>query len=107
MIRHVVMWDYSEDCTQEENRLNAIQVKSGFEDLYYAIEGVLSVRVIIDPLPESSADILLAVLLADQEAFDDFMNHPSRLRLQDFINECCDNERVLNFEDNSNEESQL
>ena len=99
MIRHVVMWEYSEDCTEEENRLNAIQIKSGFEDLYYAIEGVLSVKVVIEPLPGSSADILLAVLFSDQEAFDDFRNHPSRIRLQAFIDECCENEHLLNFED--------
>ena len=99
MIRHVVMWDYSGDCTEEENRLNAIQIKSGFEDMYYAIEGVQSVRVIIDPLPGSSADILLAVLLADEDAFEDFKNHPSRIRLLEFIAECCEHERILNFLD--------
>lgn len=91
------MWNYHEDCTDEENRENAIKIKSGLEDLRYAVEGVVSINVIIKPLASSNADIMLDSVFADVQALEAYQNHPSHKRLAAFIRESTQNRMCMDF----------
>ncbi len=99
MIRHVVMWNYDDECSPVENRENAIKIKSGLEDLRYAVEGVVSLNVYIDPLDSSNADIMLDSLFVDAEALAAYQEHPKHQRLAAFLRDCTTNRMCLDYEE--------
>ncbi len=98
MIRHIVMWDFAEGFTPEENRLNAVQIKSALEDMLFAIEGVVFMQVVIDSMETSNADILLDSTFTDVAALQKCYEHPAYERILEFMEECTVNKKRMDFE---------
>jgi len=97
MIRHIVMWDFAEGFTDEENRLNAVQIKSALEDMLFAVEGVEYMRVVIGGMETSNADILLDSTFSDEEALRKYYEHPAHERILEFLEECTVNKKRMDF----------
>ncbi len=85
------MWNYNEEFTPEQNRENAVKIKSGLEDMRYAMDGIVSLQVLIEPLKSSSnADIVLCAVFEDMDAYETYKMHPIHVRLREFIYEYLD-----------------
>jgi len=85
MLRHIVAWNFKEGFTDEQNRENALKVKSELESLINHIDGLVEIRVFIDQLPSSTRNIVLNSLLRDEEALAVYQAHPEHQRVAAFV----------------------
>jgi len=97
MVRHIVIWDYNQKFSKQENKENAKKIKEGLENLIHCIEGIVELKVIINPLDTSSGDLMLYSLFESQEAFDIYRTHPNHLRVASFVADSTQNRRVMDY----------
>lgn len=85
MIKHIVMWQFNEILSIEERVEIATKFKQGLESLVGVIDGVIDVKVIIDPLDTSNRDILLDSSFESVEAMAAYQVHPEHNKIVDLI----------------------
>lgn len=76
MIKHIVTWRFYDTLSASERQSAALKLKHDMEALQTQIDGVLSLAVIIDPLPTSNRDILLESTFVSAEALALYQNDP-------------------------------
>jgi hypothetical protein len=81
MVRHIVAWNYADGFTAEENRKNAEVMKKELENLVGMIDGLVSIKLYIDPLDSSDSDLLLDSLLESEDALKAYLVHPEHVRV--------------------------
>lgn len=70
MVRHIIIWNFADGFTDQENKDNAKRVKEELENLINLIEGIVSIKVSTDPLPSSNGDMCLNSLFESQYRTD-------------------------------------
>ena len=59
MVRHIILWKLKETMTDGEKAAARAEAKRRLEALNGQIEGLISLTVITDRLPSSTADMML------------------------------------------------
>ena len=85
MLRHIVTWNYKDGFSDEENRKNALKVKTELENLTKTIEGIAELKVYINALSSSNKDIVLNSLFLDEKSLSEYQVHPEHKRVGEFI----------------------
>ncbi len=97
MVRHIVMWNYGDGFSDDENRQNAQEVKSQLENLKACIGGIIELRVRIDALPTGNRDIVLNSLFADEAALAAYQVDPEHRRVSKFVGSVMKNRTCIDF----------
>ena len=85
MVKRIVAWNLKEGLTDGEKREQAEKIKAEIEALVDKIDGVLELKVEIEPLPSSTRDIMLSGLFASPEALEAYIVHPEHQRVAAFV----------------------
>ena len=85
MIRHIVMWNFQEKFSAEENLLNAQKIKADLEHLKEIIPGIISLTVSTKALPASNREIMLDGLYESKEALAAYQIHPEHQRVSAYV----------------------
>ncbi|MFV0401150.1 MAG: Dabb family protein [Oscillospiraceae bacterium] len=97
MVRHIVMWNFKEGFTPEENAANAKKIKAELEALTATIPGIVSLHVYIDPVGKSNRDIVLNSLFESEEALANYVDHPDHVRAGGFVHAATDNRACIDY----------
>lgn len=97
MVRHIVLWNFAEGLTQEENKKNAEKIKTELESLKNIIEGVIELRVHTQLLPSGDCDVILDSLFQDQASLDAYAVHPEHVKIGQEVKRCFTNRRCADF----------
>jgi hypothetical protein len=81
MVRHIVAWNYADGFTDDENRKNAEIMKKELENLKDLIDGIVEIKVYINPMDTSDSDILLDSTFESEEALKAYIIHPEHVRV--------------------------
>jgi len=98
MIRHIVMWNYKNGFTEDENKTNAKKVKHELESLTGCIKEIVELRVHINELSTSNMDVLLDSLFENEEALATYKFHPEHQRVAAFIETVLNNRVCMDYE---------
>lgn len=98
MIKHIVQWNHGENFSEAEKKANAEKIKSELESLKDKIEGVVSIRVIINPLATSDRDIILDSEFETEEALQQYQIHPEHVRVSGFVKECVQDRVCVDYQ---------
>ncbi|WP_038300402.1 Dabb family protein [Metaclostridioides mangenotii] len=85
MVRHVVLWNFDEKISNEERIESSKKIKSNLEALGSVIDGVVSIKVSIDPIDSSNVDIMLNSLFESKEALINYQNHTDHKKVGEFV----------------------
>lgn len=83
MIKHVILWQLKEEFSEEEKKRIKLEIKDGLEALVGVVPGLLEVKVNIEGLPSSNADLMLDSLLESEEALKGYAIHPAHVAVAD------------------------
>ena len=59
MVKHMVMWSFKEEIPEEKKPELKAQIKEHLEGLVGVVPGLISAKVVTDPLTSSSRDLCL------------------------------------------------
>ena len=83
MVKHVILWNLKSSFSEEEKQKIRIGIKEGLEGLAGKIPGMTDIRVNIDRLDSSTADLMLDSTFVDEEALKGYAVHPTHVEVAD------------------------
>lgn len=79
MVKHIIIWKLKEELTEAERLVVKASIKEGLEGLAGRIPGLLEIKVYIEGLPSSNADLMLDSTFTDEEALKGYAVHPEHV----------------------------
>ena len=80
MVKHIILWKLKE----ENNCISVKQgIKGGLEGLIGKIPGLVEIKVQIDSLDSSNADVMLYSVFEDEVSLKDYAVHPDHVFVAD------------------------
>lgn len=83
MIKHVILWRLREDIASDEIDSIKAGVKEGLEGLKGKIPGLVDIKVNINGISSSNADMMLDSTFESEEALKGYSTHPEHVKVAD------------------------
>ena len=83
MVKHVILWVLRDELSESEKAEVKKDIKEGLEGLKGVIPGLIDIRVNIDSLPSSNADLMLDSTFESVEALKGYSVHPEHVAVAD------------------------
>ncbi|MGN0495910.1 MAG: Dabb family protein [Lachnospiraceae bacterium] len=83
MIKHMIIWTLKEELSMEEKETVKAGIKEGLEGLAGKIPGLLEIKVHINGLSSSNADLMLDSSFETEEALKNYATHPDHVAVAD------------------------
>lgn len=83
MVKHVILWQLKDELSAEEKINVKKGIKEGLEGLAGKIPGLLEIKVQIEGLASSNADVMLDSSFTDEEALKGYAVHPDHVAVAD------------------------
>lgn len=99
MVKHVILWTLKEDYTADQKAAIKADIKRELEALAGQIPGLIEIKVNIDPLPSSNADLMLDSCFENEAALKAYAVHPAHVAAADgFVRPFTATRLCLDFE---------
>lgn len=96
MVKHIILWKLKEEYNTPEIKNN---MKTGLEALVGVVPGLLEMKIEIEPLPKSNADVLLYSVLESEEALQNYAVHPAHVKAaNELVRPFAENRMCMDFE---------
>ena len=95
MIHHYIMWNYKDDVEDRESV--GQRIKAELEALIDVIPEIKSIKVTLNNLSTSNADILLQSTFESEEALSVYQNHPAHKKAGEYIRTVVTNRMCIDF----------
>ena len=81
MVKHVIIWTLKDDIADKDSVKKGI--KEGLEGLKGVVPGLTDIKVYIDGLPSSNADLILDSTFEDEASLKGYAVHPEHVKVAD------------------------
>ena len=83
MIKHVILWTLKNEYSEEEKAQIKLGIKQNLEGLLGKIPGLSEIKVNINGLSSSNADLMLDSTFENVEALKNYAVHPEHVHVAD------------------------
>ena len=83
MVKHVILWQLKDELSDREKAEVKAGIKAGLEALKGKVPGLIEIKVEINPLASSNADVMLDSTLESEEALKGYAVHPEHVAVAD------------------------
>lgn len=83
MVKHVILWQLKDELSEAEKQNAKQQIKAGLEGLAGKVSGLIDIKVNINGLPTSNADVMLDSTLESFDALKAYAVHPAHVAVAD------------------------
>ena len=82
MVKHVILWTLKDEFSEDEKANIKAGIKEGLESLKGKIPGLVEIKVNINGLSSSNADLMLDSLFENEEALKGYAVHPEHVKAE-------------------------
>lgn len=83
MVKHVILWQLKDELSDSEKTEVKAGIKEGLEALKGKIPGLVDIKVNINPLASSNADVMLDSSFENEESLKGYAVHPEHVAVAD------------------------
>ncbi|SFN97034.1 Stress responsive A/B Barrel Domain [Pseudobutyrivibrio sp. UC1225] len=83
MVKHIILWTLKDELSAEEKEQVKKGIKEGLEGLAGKIPGMIDIKVKINGLASSNADLMLDSTFESEEALKGYAVHPEHVAVAD------------------------
>lgn len=76
MVKHIILWKLKEEHNNDEVKLG---IKENIEALQGKIDGLIEIKIQVEKLASSNADVLLYSVFENEQALKDYAIHPDHV----------------------------
>ena len=98
MVKHIIIWSFREDLSQEERTEATKKIKTELEALQGLIEGLTEIKVNTVPLASSSGDLMLDSTFVDEAALKGYQVHPEHVKAAQFVRSVVGERKCFDYE---------
>ena len=81
MVKHVIVWKLKDEYSAEEKESIKKGIKEGLESLKGKIPGLVDIKVNINGLESSNADLMLDSTFENEDALNGYSVHPEHVKV--------------------------
>ena len=81
MVKHIILWQLKDELSQAERTKAKNEIKNGLEALKGVVPGLKEIKVNINPLETSNADVMLDSTMESFEALKGYAVHPEHVKV--------------------------
>lgn len=81
MVRHLILWKLKESLTTDEKSQVLSDMKEQLEGLVGKVPGLVSLKVVINGMASSNADVMLDSVLENVDALNGYQKHPDHVEV--------------------------
>lgn len=81
MVRHLILWKLKETLSVEEKNKILYDMKEKLEGLVGQVPGLVSLKIVMNEMESSNADVMLDSLLESEDALKGYQNHPAHVEV--------------------------
>ena len=97
MVKHIILWNLKDEFNTKEIKDG---IKTSLENLKGEIPGLLEIKVIINPLETSNADVMLYSVFEDNDSLKGYAVHPKHVYAADtFVRPFTKSRSCMDYED--------
>ncbi len=85
MVKHIILWQLKDELSAEEKKQVKEDIKAGLEGLAGQIPGLLDIKVQIEGLASSNADLMLDSSFDSEESLKGYAVHPAHVAVADGV----------------------
>lgn len=98
LIKHIILWTFNTDFNEAEKGIIVENAKKELEDLPNQIDGLIDLKVHINKLPSSNADMMLESTFTDESALNEYQKNPIHIKIADrFVRPFIDSRLCFDF----------
>ena len=97
MVKHIILWKLKESLTEAEKTAARAEAKRRLEALNGKIDGMISLKVVIDRLPSSNADMMLDSEFENVEALAGYQTNPLHVEAATYVRSVVEARLCLDF----------
>ncbi len=83
MVKHIILWQLKDELSADEKKIIKAEMKASLEGLVGKIPGLLEVKVQIEGLASSNAEVMLDTSFTDEAALKVYATHPEHVAVAD------------------------
>lgn len=83
MVKHIILWTLKDEYSQEEKEAVKAGIKEGLEGLAGKIPGMTDIKVNINALASSNADLMLDATFVDEASLKSYSVNPAHVAVAD------------------------
>ena len=83
MVKHVILWTLKDELSDEEKISVKKGIKEGLEGLKDKVPGIIDIKVNINGLDSSNADLMLDSTFESEDALKGYAVHPEHVAVAD------------------------
>lgn len=83
MVKHIILWQLKDELTTTEKEKIKAEIKEGLEGLQGKIPGLTDIKVNINGLESSNADLMLDSTFEDEASLKGYSVHPEHVKVAD------------------------
>ena len=83
MVKHIILWTLKDELSAAEKEAVKKGIKEGLEGLAGKIPGMVDIKVNINGLASSNADLMLDSTFESEEALKGYATHPEHVAVAD------------------------
>ena len=83
MVKHIILWTLKDELSAEKKEQVKLGIKEGLEGLAGKIPGMIDIKVNINGLASSNADLMLDSTFESEEALKGYAVHPEHVAVAD------------------------
>ena len=85
MVKHVILWQLKDELSAEQKNAVKAEIKKGLEGLAGKVPGLIDIKVNINGLSTSNADLMLDSTLESFDALKGYAVHPAHVAVADGV----------------------
>ena len=85
MVKHIILWTLKDELLAEEKEQVKLGIKEGLEGLAGKIPGMIDIKVNINGLASSNADLMLDSTFEDEASLKGYAVHPEHVAVADGV----------------------
>lgn len=98
MVKHIVLWNFSEGLSEEERQEAAAKMKSLLEPIKELVPGAVEIEVVKNRLSSSNRDIALISTFETTDALMSYQNHPAHVEAGKYVRSVTCNRACMDYE---------
>ncbi len=83
MVKHIILWQLKDDLSDLEKITVKSGIRDGLESLAGKIPGLIEIKVEIDGLASSNADVMLYSVFENEDSLKGYAVHPEHVAVAD------------------------
>ena len=98
MVKHIVMWNFIPELSEEEKKEAYLKMKTLLEPIKDMTFGVLDIQVIMNEIKSSNRDVMLVATYENEKALKAYQVHPAHVEAGKYVRAVTCNRSCLDYE---------